>query len=72
MGSVGTGGPVHCSALGSWQQETGEAAGSDGLGGHILEDTTRAVAGDMAAEGRAMSYCDDAGYETLMKAGQAS
>ncbi|MEV0523428.1 hypothetical protein AB0I66_08390 [Streptomyces sp. NPDC050439] len=82
---------TYCSALGSWQQEKGEAAGSEGFGGptvvaaakqlnqngldrdgsRILEDTTRAVGGDTDAEWRAVSYCDDVGYETLMKAGRA-
>lgn len=45
--------------------------GLDRDGSHILDDTTQAVDGDTAAEWRAVSYCDDAGYETLMKAGRA-
>lgn len=43
--------------------------GLDREGSHILDDTAMAVGGDAAAEGRAVSYCDDSGYETLMKAG---
>lgn len=43
--------------------------GLDRDGSHILDDTTMAVGGDAAAEGRAASYCDTSGFETLVKAG---
>ncbi|WP_416982750.1 hypothetical protein [Streptomyces sp. T028] len=35
-------------------------------GGHILDDTVNAVGGDIGAERRAVSYCDSAGFETLV------
>ncbi|MFD8911174.1 hypothetical protein [Streptomyces sp. NPDC059575] len=41
----------------------------EGLGDgatHILDDTANAVGGDPGAEERAVSYCDDAGSETLV------
>ncbi|WP_406004841.1 hypothetical protein OG440_00640 [Streptomyces sp. NBC_00637] len=33
---------------------------------HILDDTVNAVGGDVGAEGRAVSYCDSSGFETLV------
>nr|BFD80763.1 hypothetical protein StreXyl84_01640 [Streptomyces sp. Xyl84] len=33
---------------------------------HILDDTVDAVGGDVGAEGRAVSYCDSSGFETLV------
>ncbi|MFG2358285.1 hypothetical protein [Streptomyces sp. NPDC048521] len=33
---------------------------------HILDDTVNAVGGDIGAEGRAVSYCDGSGFETLV------
>ncbi|MEU9401587.1 hypothetical protein [Streptomyces sp. SID4985] len=41
----------------------------EGLGDgatRVLDDTTNAVGGDPEAERRAVSYCDDAGFETLV------
>ncbi|MBQ0988181.1 hypothetical protein KBZ10_27445 [Streptomyces sp. F63] len=35
-------------------------------GGTILDDTSSAVAGDIDGERRAVSYCDSAGFETLV------
>ncbi|MFG2472394.1 hypothetical protein ACGFXB_44200 [Streptomyces canus] len=35
---------------------------------HILDDTVNAVGGDVGAEGRAVSYCDNSGFETLVSA----
>ncbi|MFH9550985.1 hypothetical protein [Streptomyces sp. NPDC017435] len=35
-------------------------------GSHILDDTVNAVGGDIRAEGRAVSYCDSSGFETLV------
>ncbi|MFI9756310.1 hypothetical protein ACIHFB_00010 [Streptomyces sp. NPDC051963] len=35
-------------------------------GTHILDDTVNAVGGDVGAEGRAVSYCDSSGFETLV------
>ncbi|MEU4151746.1 hypothetical protein [Streptomyces sp. NPDC026659] len=44
-----------------------EGLGGGGDGGtRILDDTVNAVGGDPGAEGRAVSYCDDAGFETLV------
>ncbi|UQT54179.1 hypothetical protein M4V62_03275 [Streptomyces durmitorensis] len=43
--------------------------GLDRGGSHILDDTARAISGDMTAEGQAVAYCDDSGFETLMNAG---
>jgi hypothetical protein len=35
-------------------------------GTRILDDTVNAVGGDIGAEGRAVSYCDSSGFETLV------
>jgi len=35
-------------------------------GNRILDDTVNAVGGDIGAEGRAVSYCDSSGFETLV------
>lgn len=40
--------------------------GLDHAGGHLVEDTARAVGGDTEAEGRATSYCSGSGFETLV------
>ncbi|MFH8447263.1 hypothetical protein ACH4D3_39485 [Streptomyces sp. NPDC018026] len=32
----------------------------------IVDDTVNAVGGDIGAEGRAVSYCDSSGFETLV------
>ncbi|MGV9251622.1 hypothetical protein [Streptomyces sp. NPDC003697] len=43
--------------------------GGDGIaadGSDVLDATVAAVAGDTDAEGRAVSYCDDSGFETLV------
>ncbi|MBU6533941.1 hypothetical protein ACFUIW_10065 [Streptomyces sp. NPDC057245] len=38
------------------------------LGGtDIVDDTVNAVGGDVGAEGRAVSYCDSSGFETLVR-----
>ncbi|WP_432187277.1 hypothetical protein [Streptomyces sp. Tue6028] len=39
----------------------------DRTGSHILDDTVLAVGGDPAAESRAVSYCDDSGFETMVE-----
>ncbi|MDV9175006.1 hypothetical protein R6V09_33455 [Streptomyces sp. W16] len=41
-----------------------DEAGLEHGGTRILDDTVNAVAGDTGAEGRAVSYCDSAGFET--------
>lgn len=43
-----------------------DRAGLEHEGSRILEDTVDAVGGDEAAEGRAVSYCDGTGFETLV------
>ncbi|MEU7405372.1 MULTISPECIES: hypothetical protein [Streptomyces] len=35
-------------------------------GADIVDDTVNAVGGDIGAEGRAVSYCDSSGFETLV------
>ncbi|MFF8991328.1 hypothetical protein ACF09H_15550 [Streptomyces sp. NPDC014983] len=40
--------------------------GLDHGGSHILDDTVMAIGGDPGAERRAVSYCDDSGFETLV------
>ncbi|MER7742538.1 hypothetical protein ABTX34_30195 [Streptomyces sp. NPDC096538] len=35
-------------------------------GTDIVDDTVNAVGGDIGAEGRAVSYCDSSGFETLV------
>jgi hypothetical protein len=35
-------------------------------GSDIVDDTVNAVGGDIGAEGRAVSYCDSSGFETLV------
>jgi hypothetical protein len=40
--------------------------GLDHDGSHILNDTAAAVDGDTGAESRAVSYCSDSGFETLV------
>ncbi|MEV5527916.1 hypothetical protein [Streptomyces prunicolor] len=41
-----------------------DKAGLEHGGTRILDDTVNAIAGDTGAEGRAVSYCDSAGFET--------
>lgn len=41
--------------------------GLDSVGSRILDDTAMAVGGDTYAEGRAVSYCYDSGFETLTR-----
>lgn len=41
-----------------------DRAGLEHGGTRILDDTVNAVDGDEGAEGRAVSYCDSAGFET--------
>ncbi len=43
-----------------------DRAGLEHGGTHILDDTVNAVGGDTGAEGRAVSYCDSSGFETLV------
>lgn len=43
-----------------------DQAGLEHGGTHILDDTVNAVGGDAGAEGRAVSYCDSSGFETLV------
>lgn len=43
-----------------------DRAGLEHGGTRILDDTVNAVGGDVGAEGRAVSYCDNAGFETLV------
>ncbi|MDT6985448.1 hypothetical protein ACFSUJ_32735 [Streptomyces lusitanus] len=43
-----------------------ERAGLEDGGTHIVDDTVNAVDGDIGAEGRAVSYCDSSGFETLV------
>ncbi|MFI6253425.1 hypothetical protein [Streptomyces sp. NPDC051016] len=43
-----------------------DQAGLEHGGTHILDDTVDAVGGDIGAEGRAVSYCDSSGFETLV------
>ncbi|MFF4487196.1 hypothetical protein ACFY0F_11985 [Streptomyces sp. NPDC001544] len=43
-----------------------DRAGLEHGGTRILDDTVNAVGGDVGAEGRAVSYCDDSGFETLV------
>ncbi|MFI8519344.1 hypothetical protein ACIGEZ_16130 [Streptomyces sp. NPDC085481] len=43
--------------------------GLDRGGSHVLDDTVMAVGGDPVAEGRAASYCDGSGFETLVNGG---
>ncbi|MGP2436321.1 hypothetical protein [Streptomyces sp. JW3] len=40
--------------------------GLDQDGSHVLIDTALAVEGDLGAAGRAASYCDGVGFETLV------
>jgi hypothetical protein len=40
-----------------------DRAGLEHGGTHILDDTVNAVRGDRGAEGRAVAYCDSAGFE---------
>ncbi|MER6329316.1 hypothetical protein ABT298_08275 [Streptomyces sp. NPDC001034] len=35
-------------------------------GSHVLDDTVMVIGGDPGAERRAVSYCDDSGFETLV------
>ncbi|MGW4287942.1 hypothetical protein ACWEIK_13505 [Streptomyces sp. NPDC004673] len=44
-----------------------DRAGLEQGGTHILDDTVDAVGGDIGAESRAVSYCDDSGFETLVR-----
>ncbi|MGC4997107.1 hypothetical protein [Streptomyces sp. DT195] len=44
-----------------------DRAGLEHGGTRILDDTVDAVGGDMGAEIRAVSYCDDSGFETLVR-----
>jgi len=44
-----------------------DSKGLDRVGSHILDDTAMAVGGDTDAERRAVSYCDDSGFETLTR-----
>jgi len=41
--------------------------GLDRVGSHILDDTVMTVGGDTGAERRAVSYCEDSGFETLTR-----
>ncbi|WP_329252262.1 hypothetical protein OG223_24025 [Streptomyces sp. NBC_01478] len=41
-----------------------DKAGLEHGGTRILDDTVNAIGGDIGAEGRAVSYCDSAGFET--------
>ncbi|MFJ3779114.1 hypothetical protein ACIPX0_46355 [Streptomyces sp. NPDC090075] len=43
-----------------------DQAGLEHGGTHVLDDTVDAVGGDVGAEGRAVSYCDSSGFETLV------
>ncbi|WP_326658731.1 hypothetical protein [Streptomyces canus] len=43
-----------------------DRAGPEHGGTDILDDTVNAVGGDIGAEGRAVSYCDSSGFETLV------
>nr|WSZ18803.1 hypothetical protein OH837_38425 [Streptomyces canus] len=43
-----------------------DRAGLEHGGTDILDDTVNAVGGDIGAEGRAVSYCDNSGFETLV------
>ncbi|MFD7711744.1 hypothetical protein ACFV6E_37630 [Streptomyces sp. NPDC059785] len=43
-----------------------DRAGLEHGGTNILDDTANAVGGDIGAEGRAVSYCDSSGFETLV------
>lgn len=43
-----------------------DRAGLDQGDTDILDDTVNAVDGDVGAEGRAVSYCDSSGFETLV------
>ncbi|MEU6242968.1 hypothetical protein [Streptomyces sp. NPDC047024] len=52
------------SALAAARRLDGEGLGEGAT--HILDDTANAVGGDPGAEERAVSYCDDAGFETLV------
>ncbi|MEV7383513.1 hypothetical protein [Streptomyces lydicus] len=44
-----------------------DRAGLEHGGTHILDDTADAVSGDIGAESRAVSYCDDSGFESLVR-----
>jgi hypothetical protein len=50
--------PLSCS-----KRLDGAGPGHGGTG--VLDDTVNAVGGDLGAERRAVSYCDDSGFETL-------
>jgi hypothetical protein len=41
--------------------------GLDRDGGHILDDTAAALDGDADAERRAVTYCEDSGFETMVR-----
>ena len=43
-----------------------EREGLQPAGGHLVDDTKMAVLGDGVAEGRAVTYCGEAGFETLV------
>ncbi|MFI6401744.1 hypothetical protein [Streptomyces sp. NPDC050548] len=44
-----------------------DKAGLEHGGTRILDDTVNAIAGDTGAEGRAVSYCDSAGFEASVE-----
>ncbi|WP_406858950.1 hypothetical protein ABZO31_01375 [Streptomyces sp. HUAS MG47] len=43
-----------------------EREGVQPTGAHLVDDTKMALLGDAKSEGRAVTYCGDAGFETLV------